>query len=358
MNEAITKPLRIGLIGVGLIGRRHLQVLQDNPVYEVVGIVDPSDAAKELCDQRSITRYQSTEALLDQAPEGVVAAIPNQLHLPIGKIHLERGIPVLMEKPLADTVEDAAVLARLSAMYETPMLVAHHRRHYRFMVKAKEVIDGGAIGNLLAVNGSWLGDKPRPYFEFEWRRQPGGGPVLINAIHDIDNLRMLCGEIDSVQAMTANTARGFPVEDTATVLLRFENGALGTLILSDAAPSNIRWECGVFENPDVAQGGKDCYSISGTKGTLFIPSMTMQLRNDGEHWHHAPVDVCLEREDNDAYVAQMQHFSDVIRGKTEPIVSAQDGLRTLVATQAILKAADSGQTVRIADELAKIGAEN
>ena len=74
---------------------------------------------------------------------------------------------------------------------------------------------------------TWL--KPDSYYEQAWRRQPGAGPVLINLIHDIDLLRFLIGEVDSVQAITSNAVRGFEVEDTAAVIMRFACGALATL---------------------------------------------------------------------------------------------------------------------------------
>ena len=76
--------------------------------------------------------------------------------------------------------------------------------------------------------------KHESYFEADWRRRQGGGPLLINAIHDIDCLRFLCGDIESVQAIASSAVRGHEVEDTAAVIMRFENGALGVFFIASA----------------------------------------------------------------------------------------------------------------------------
>ena len=102
------------------------------------------------------------------------------------------------------------------------MLVGHHRRHSAVDDRAREAIDSGALGRLVAVQGSALFHKPASYFdEAPWRRQKGSGPILNNIVHEIDNLRMLAGEIVEVQAMASNARRGHEVEDTVEHLAAF-----------------------------------------------------------------------------------------------------------------------------------------
>src|SRR5207237_7798811 len=122
------------------------------------------------------------------------------------------------------------------------LLVGHHRRYNPVIEKSRELVRSGALGKLITVVALWLIRKPDDYFEIAWRREQGGGPILINLIHDIDDLRYICGEIDSVQAMTSNAMRGFAVEDTAAITLRFFNGAIGTVTVSDAVPAPWWWE--------------------------------------------------------------------------------------------------------------------
>jgi predicted dehydrogenase len=104
--------------------------------------------------------------------------------------------------------------------------------------------------------------------------KPGGGPILINMIHEVHNLRMLCGEIVGVQAFASRATRGFPVEDTVAINLRFANGALGSFMLSDTGCLRRNWEHTSQENkayPTYAD--EDCYIVMGTGGSLSIPTM-------------------------------------------------------------------------------------
>ncbi|MBI3707119.1 MAG: Gfo/Idh/MocA family oxidoreductase, partial [Proteobacteria bacterium] len=189
------------------------------------------------------------------------------------------------------------------------------------------------------------------YYDAAWRREPGGGTVLINGIHDIDCLRMLCGEIDSVQAFAASAARAFPVEDTAAAAIRFASGALGTVTISDAVSTPWSWEWGSQENPFYPHEAQNCYLITGTKGSLAVPTL--------EHWWHEPGqgwgDPLTRRrhpvKPADAYVEQMRNFARVIRGEEQPIVSGAEGARTLACTLAIIESATTGRPVRIDDFL-------
>jgi len=175
---------------------------------------------------------------------------------------------------------------------------------------------------------------------------PGGGPILLNLIHEVDNLRYLVGDVTAVQAMTSNTTRGFPVEDTAAMVLRFANGALGTFLLSDTAGSARSWEQTSRENTDYpAYADEDAYVIAGTTGSLAVPTMRLKVFPGTRSWY-APFETStLAVDRTDPLANQVEHFAAVIRGEA-PIVSGRDGLDTLRVTEAISEAAATGQLVQ------------
>jgi predicted dehydrogenase len=216
------------------------------------------------------------------------------------------------------------------------------------MAQAVDIVRSGRLGRLVAVVGTAMFYKPDSYFdEAPWRRQAGGGPILINLIHEIGNLRALCGEIVAVQAMTSNAVRQHRVEDTASICLRFANGALGTFMLSDTAASGKSWEQTSQENlsyptyPD-----EDCYIVSGTEGSLAIPTMRVKHFTTGAErsWTTPLASETIAMKPADPLQRQLQNFCDVIRGDAEPVVTARDGLQNLKVVEAIGKAARSGQT--------------
>jgi predicted dehydrogenase len=344
---------RIAVIGAGLIGKQHLRVLRENSAYEVAAIADPSPAASSLAKEAGVPHYADYRQMLERAkPDGAVVATPNQQHVVVGLACIERGVPILVEKPIADSVAEALTLVSAAEKAGVPVLTGHHRRHSPIMKRAAEAIGGGAVGRVTAVAGFWLSRKPDDYFNLAWRKEPGGGPILINGIHEIDCMRMLCGDIDTVQAQTANGARNFPVEDTAAAVLRFKNGALGTLILSDTVSSPWTWERGSYENPIWPHESQNCYFVTGTRGALTVPSLELWSQEASQGWADPLTRQRFHYVPADSYVEQMRNFADVIRGQARPVISGREGMVTLAATLAIAQSARTGSPVRVDDMLA------
>ena len=347
--------LRIAVAGAGYIGLAHMAVAQGSPTCALAAVVDPSPAAQAHADRAGVPLFKSLSELFSQdRPDGVILATPNQLHVPHALECIAAGVPMLLEKPIAPTVAEAESLVHAADAVGAKVLIGHHRAHSPIMAKAKAVVESGQLGKLVAVMGSATFLKPDHYFaESPWRREPGAGPILLNMIHEVHNLRMLLGEIVAVQAFASNATRGFAVEDTVSINLRFANGALGSFMLSDTAACPRSWEQTSQENKAYATyADEDCYVIAGTNGCLSVPTMRIKTYPNAEDrswWKPFEVGV-VEMVRDDPLKLQIEHFGAVIRGEAQPLVSARDGLANLRITEAIAQAAKSGAVVNISSQ--------
>jgi predicted dehydrogenase len=349
-------PVRLGVIGAGLVGAKHAAIAAGTPRCRLVGIADPNPAARQLAENLSVDFYEDyLEMISTEALDGVIIATPTDLHVSVGIACAQNGMHLMVEKPIASDVQAAQELIDCAKQRQIHLLVGHHRRFNPLVETAREVIQSGKIGRLVAVSVLWTLLKPNNYFDVEWRRKPGGGPVLINMIHDVDNLRYICGEIQNVYAEVSSTARGFEVEDTACVTLRFQSGALGTIITSDCVPSRWSYEATTGENPDYFRTHEDCYLFFGTEGSLTFPTM--------KHVHYASPSAAgwlqpLQTEEipvqqQDPLVRQIDHFCAVIQGEENPRTSGEDALRTLSVIRAVLDSGGSGKpmALKVGDDI-------
>ncbi|MEP7181091.1 MAG: Gfo/Idh/MocA family oxidoreductase [Betaproteobacteria bacterium] len=348
MNE-----VRIAVAGAGVIGLRHIEEIRKSRSTALAAIVDVAPKAADVAREAGVPLFGSlAELFATGRPDGVVLATPNRLHVEQGLECMAAGVPALIEKPVAHTLAEGVRLRNAAERDGAKVLVGHHRRHSAIMREAVAVVRSGVLGTLVGVLGSAVFYKSDAdgYYDGAnaWRRQSGGGPILINMIHEVDNLRALVGEIDAVQAISSNATRGFAVEDTVAINLRFANGALGAFLLSDTAASPKSWEQTSQENDAYPRcEDEDAYAIMGTMGSLGVPTMRVRCyaRKEDRSWFKpfAERTVPLERED--PLANQIEHFAAVIRGEAAPLVTVRDGLQNLRVAEAIAEAARTGRIV-------------
>ena len=345
-------PTRIAVAGAGYIGLAHIEVIRNNPLCTLSAIVDPAPASRDVATAVGARHFNTLDDLLAQdRPDGVVLATPNALHVPQALQCLAHGVPTLLEKPIAPTLAEALQLVEAVETQQGKILIGHHRAHSPIMAKAREVIASGQLGKLVAVMGSATFYKPDSYFEDgPWRKEPGGGPLLLNMIHEVHNLRILCGEIVAVQAFASHAAREFAVEDTVAISLQFASGALGTFMLSDTSACARSWEQTSQENKAYpSYDDEDCYVVTGTRGSLSVPTMRLKTypRPEDCSWWKPFESSTVAMVRDDPLKHQIAHFVQVIQGQAEPLVSARDGMLNLRVTEAIVQAAREGRTVQI-----------
>ena len=339
---------RIAIAGAGLIGRRHAKAIAAANEVILASVVDPGDVGAEVAQQHGVPHFRSLKEMIKSGkPDGVILATPNQLHLANALECVEAGIPALIEKPLATDLASAEQIVEAGKAANVALLTGHHRRHNPLIACAKSAIEGGELGQITAVQGTTWFYKPDHYFDVDWRRRTGAGPIYLNLIHDIDLMRHLCGEIVSVFAVESNAVRGNEVEETAAIILTFANGALGTINLSDTIVSPWSWELTARENPMYPATAEACYLIGGTHGSLSLPNLSVWSNPGDRSWWEPISATKLIFDFEDPLVRQVRQFAAVIRGEEAPLVSAEDGLKNQRVIEAVKVSAKTGTTVTV-----------
>jgi len=312
------------VVGGGLIGFRHLQAVQAHAGCKLVGLADP-----DMSIQSDVPRFAKMGDVM-MPVDGVIIATPTHLHASHGIEAAERGWHMLIEKPVAEKLESAKKLETALRSKNIRSLVGHHRRYHAVVQQLKACLQDGLIGEVVNVSVLWAMRKPDVYFEGNWRTD-GGSPVMINLVHDIDILRFVIGEITQTVALRGRSLRGSTRVESGAVALAFENGAVGTISFADTTPSPWGFEAGTGENPNIGTTKQDMMWITGTKGAISFPSMTVWKGTD---WGSSAKPITFEPAQNmrTPLEAQLDHFVDVINGD-EPLIDVADAASTLAIAQ-------------------------
>jgi len=154
-------PVRIGVIGAGAFGRKHIEIMQKEPSCVLAAIADPVSEAAAYAGQLGVPYFaEYSRRFEEEGLDGVIIATPNALHVPIGRACAARDMAILIEKPIGETVAAARGLTKAAEHAGIALLVGHHRRHNPIIEKAREIVQGGSIGRITGVVGLWLLRKP------------------------------------------------------------------------------------------------------------------------------------------------------------------------------------------------------
>jgi predicted dehydrogenase len=227
----MTSPVSIAVMGAGQIGKRHIEHILAASGATLHGVIDPSPAGRDVAAKAGAPWFPDFASMIAAAkPDGV-----------------------------ADNIAAGQKLVEAGEKAGVAILTGHHRRHNPMIQRARATIEAGRLGRVVTVHTFFWLMKPDDYFDVPWRREIGAGPVLTNLIHDIDLMRYLCGEIEEVQAFQSNAVRQNAVDETTVVILRFANGALGTMNISDTVVAPWSWEQTTGEDKSFPQTDQSCY---------------------------------------------------------------------------------------------------
>jgi len=344
-------PVRVAIAGLGLVGQRHAQAITQVAGVELCAVADPSADSRDKAAAEAVPHFDKLDDLIDAVqPDGIILATPTTLHTAQGRLCVDAGIPVLIEKPLADSLAEGESLVRHAEDTGVAVMVGHHRRFNPIIQKAHAMISEGWIGDVKSVHATCWFYKPDSYFDIApWRKRDGAGPVSVNLVHDIDLIRHLCGEIIQVQAQAKPSSRGYENEDVAAALFTFANGGIGTVSVSDSIVAPWSWEFTSREYPVYPFTEQSAYQIGGSEGSLSVPDLSLWTHDQARDWWSPMSANVVDCDHSDPLINQIDHFACVIRGETTPHVSGREGLRTLAVIDAIQIAAKTGQTIQLAD---------
>ena len=343
------RKINISIIGTGLMGLQHINAILKSKKANLHSIVDISKNSEILSKKYNVQLYSNVKELLKSKNlDAAIVATPNQLHEIHAVSFLKQKIPVLLEKPISDNIESAKKIVDCSKKNKTPLLIGYHRRHNSIILKVKDIINSGKLGNIVSANVMCWFYKHKEYYKEKWRKSKGGGPLAINLVHDIDLISYLLGPIRFVQVFKTNKTRKLKVEDTATVSLIFKSGALCTLNISDTIVAPWSYELTAGENPVYPITNQSAYMIGGTKGSLQFPNLKNWFyKNERSWWNKILVNEDKNKKDDNTLVNQINHFADVVVKKIKPKVNGNDGLVSLKIFTAITKSAKTGKKIKI-----------
>ncbi|HUV08323.1 MAG TPA: Gfo/Idh/MocA family oxidoreductase, partial [Spirochaetia bacterium] len=163
--------VRVGLIGMGMIGKLHAETMSRMTELEFVAASDIDAKHQKTAEEVGTKFYQSYEEMIGKEKlDGVVIAVPNELHLSVGATCAEKKLHLLVEKPIASNLSDADCLVQAAKKNGVHLLIGHHRRHNPFIEALRDTVRGGGIGKLVGVTVLWALYKPSDYFKgpFAW----------------------------------------------------------------------------------------------------------------------------------------------------------------------------------------------
>lgn len=330
--------LGVAVLGLGRVGPAHVRVVSENPRVRLVAIADAveSKLAQAAAGQpgcAALTDYR--DALAREDVQAVVICLPHWLHEQAAIDAVQAGKHVLIEKPLATSLEGCERIAEVVSKSNLTFTVGHTQHFYPIVAKTKQLLDEQRVGRTLMAIDTWY--KPyepekRPAWMLD--RKQGGGMLLMDGTHMIDRLLWhLGGKVVSVKAMNGNPIYPeIPADDTAMAFLQFDNGIVATI-------SRIAYRTGI------TQYGADYFGTNG------------QIKYRLPYGRHGEVGLWVGQNEvwdpievtpNNSMVDQFNAFLDAIENGTPPAVSVDHGVEVIRVMEGIERSAETGREVVLA----------
>jgi UDP-N-acetylglucosamine 3-dehydrogenase len=337
--------LKVAVIGCGSIAKyRHLPEYYANKEVKIVAVCDivgeRAEVMAEKYGAKAFTDYQDV-IKLDEI-DAISVCLPNYLHAPVSIAALNAGKHVLCEKPMATSQEEAEAMIAAAKANGKKLMIGHNQRFVASHQKAKEMIESGKLGKIYSFKTTfghpgpegWSIDGANSWFFNKEKAFIGAMGDL--GVHKADLIRYLLGEFTEVGAfIETNAKENTEVDDNAVCILRSESGVIGTLAASWAYVS----------------GGDNSTIIYGEKGTLYLeadPTYSLiEEYRDGSVINHKLDKIQTNEEGGQTTSHVIDHFVESIVGNKEPLITGEEGLKSLQIILAALKSQETKQIISL-----------
>jgi predicted dehydrogenase len=326
--------VKIGLIGCGNMGSGLIKNCSKLDNVKVTGVTDSvAEKAVKLADELGVQAFNSQSEMLESPDlDAVIVAVPNFLHAETSITAAKCGKHVFCEKPMALTVAECDKMIQAAKDSNVKLMIGQVLRYLPVFNKMKEIIDSGVLSDPFSIyisrlsGGSW--GNPQ-----HWRMKSElcGGVLYEVSVHELDYMRYICGEVDSVSAYAGNYLQSDnrDYEDTIHVNLHFKNGGIGTLITGQ------------------------CSSMGGYEGKIHCKKGTIHFDNGRSLVKYKPFDgeiVDLGSEDmktEPGIRRELRYFIESVVEDKEPAIPGEEGRKNIEVIQAAYISVKEGHTVKL-----------
>lgn len=309
--------MRAGVIGIGAMGQHHVRIYSEMEDVELVGISDISKSrVNELSGQYGVKGYTDHMQLLKQDLDVVSIVVPTTLHKLIGFDAINAGVNILMEKPIADTLENARELTDAAKSAGIKLMVGHIERFNPAVMKLKEIIESDVLGKIVSICTRRVG----PYNP----RIRDVGVILDIGVHDIDVISYLYGKrVNEVYAIAG--ANIHSMDDHAAIMLRFDHEFSGLVEVNWLTPHKVRKLTAI-----------------GLKGVAYLDYLDQTLEVHDEDWIRK---AKIEKEE--PLKKELEYFINAILTNKEPKPSGDDGIHALEVAMAAIESYSKAKAIEI-----------
>ncbi|SEW06676.1 UDP-N-acetylglucosamine 3-dehydrogenase [Thermococcus thioreducens] len=313
--------LRVGVVGVGMMGQHHVRVYSElarEGKVELVGIADANfERARELARKFNTVPYSDYRGLVKEKLDAVSIAVPTSLHKDVALEFIKVGTNVLVEKPIADSIENAQAIINAAEENEVILMIGHIERFNPAVLKLKEKIDEGLLGKIVTISAKRVGPMAA--------RIRDVGIIIDLGVHDIDVISYLFGEpVRTVYARAGNVIHPAGVEDHALITLGFNDGS------------------GIVETNWLTPHKTRTLTVVGTEGIAYVDYIDQTLKIYNHEWIR---EAKIER--REPLRNEIEHFIECIEYEKKPITDGKAGLHALKVAIKALESARTGQVLEV-----------